>query len=119
MNLRTERACSLSSTHKIVFFGRMSSKNLLSKELCSAGTHRMCASGGLGENGESRVRDGCDARGTRACLQSPWLRGQQVFVQQQRASKRVRSEFSCQSKGRQLRYLDGNACTEYEDESHV
>jgi hypothetical protein len=59
------------------------------------------------------------ARCTRARLQSPYLWGQRVFVQQQRGSKRVRSEFNCQSKGRQLRYLDGNACTEYEDESHV
>jgi hypothetical protein len=59
------------------------------------------------------------ARCTKACLLSPYLWGQRVFVQQRRASKRVRSEFNCQSYGRQLRYLDGNACTEYEDESHV
>ena len=45
--------------------------------------------------------------------------GQQVFVQPRRASKRVRSEFNCEINGRQLRYLDGNACTEYEEESDV
>src|ERR1700722_12498831 len=33
---------------------------------------------------------------TRACLRSPYLWGQRVFVQQQRASKRVRSELNCQ-----------------------
>jgi hypothetical protein len=79
----------------------------------------MCASAGLGENGVSRVKDGCSRRNTKADLPSPYSPGQRVFVQQRRASKRVRSEFNCQIKGRQLRYLDGNACTEYEDESHV
>jgi hypothetical protein len=79
----------------------------------------MCASAGLGENGVSRVKDGYSRQMYKDCLLSPYLRGQRVFVQSRRASKRVRSEFNCQINGRQLRYLDGNACTEYEDESHV
>jgi hypothetical protein len=44
----------LSSTHKMVFFGRMGFKILLSKERESR-AHR-CASAGLGENGVSRVK---------------------------------------------------------------
>jgi hypothetical protein len=79
----------------------------------------MCASAGLGENGVSCVRDGCNRWMDKGPHAVPYLWGQRLCVQQRRASKRVRSEFNCQINGRQLRHLDGNACTEYEDESPV
>jgi len=79
----------------------------------------MCASAGLGENGVSRVKRWLQPPDVQSLLAVAIPTGQRFFVQSRRASKRVRSEFNCQCKGRQLRYLDGNACTEYEDESDV
>jgi hypothetical protein len=77
-----------------------------------------CAAAAGGENGRNRVMNGSAWR-IETLLQSPFTMGRQVFVQQQRASSASDLNLVVRFQGRQLRYLESNACTEYEDESDV
>ncbi len=83
-------------------------------------THNRCVSPqGWGRSGISRIPDGCGADGTASYMRALCRVRQRMFVQQQRPTGCVRSEFNCLIYGRQSRYQHGNACTEYEDESDV
>src|ERR1700760_2641384 len=89
-NLRTDNACSLSSTHKIVFLGLMD---------LPISFFRSC------ENATTRRR---------ANAPVPNKNGQRARSIARRARVKM-SEFQ----GRQLPSLDGNACTEYEEDCGV
>jgi hypothetical protein len=68
-------------------------------------------SAGLGENGLNCVEQ--------ILLAVTRYRGSAGSIQQQRAPGASDLNSVVRFNGRQLRYQNANACTEYEDESHV